>query len=107
MRLNRIMPVLLVALPMPGCDDEFQGASTSIAESWTVNSPPTVVIDACGGGIWVRRSKVNEVKAVVARNCSCKNRSQTAAEESLRFIDVRMSKEEETIRIVTRRTDNG
>lgn len=106
MRLNRIMPVVFV-LSMLGCDDEFHGASTAIEKSWAVDSPPTITIDACGGGIWVRRGKANEVKVTVARNSNCKNNSQAIAEDSLRFIDVEMSKEAETVRIVSRRTDNG
>src|SRR5262249_10612780 len=40
-------------------------------------------------------------------NSNCKNNSQAIAEDALRFIDVEMSKEAETIRIVSRRTDNG
>jgi hypothetical protein len=106
MRVNRIMLVLVV-VPMLGCDDEFQGASKSVEKSWPVNTSPTVIVDACGGGIWLRRGPANEVKAKLTRNSSCKNKSWAFAEDSLRFIDVEMTQDAETIRIVSRRTDGG
>src|SRR5262249_17688329 len=56
---------------------------------------------------WVRRGRANKVTATVARNSNCKNKSQAVAEDALRFIDVEMFQEAETIRIVSRRSDNG
>jgi hypothetical protein len=106
MRFNRIIPVL-VMVPLLGCDDEFQGASRSVEKSWPVTTSPTIIVDACGGGIWVRRGPANEVKVKVARNSSCKNKSWAYAEDSLRFIDVEMNQEADTVRIVSRRTDDG
>lgn len=106
MRLSQILP-LLVVMPLFGCDDEFQGASRMVERTWPVKSPPTIIIDACGGGIWVRRGGSNEVRAKIARNSSCKNKSWALAEDSLRFIDIGMAKDADTIRIVSRRTDDG
>ena len=104
MRLHRVVPVVIV-LSMLGCDGDYQGASMTVERTWAVDSPPMLIIDACGGGIWVRRGKPNEVTAIVTRNSLCKNKSHAFAEEALRFIDVEMSKEAKIIRIVSRRPD--
>jgi hypothetical protein len=105
MRLHRVVPVVVV-VSMLGCEGDFEGDSTATERSWAVDRPPTLIIDALGGGIWVRRGKANEVKAIITRHSLCKNKSHAFAEDALRFIDVEMSNEGEIIRIVSRRTDN-
>jgi hypothetical protein len=101
------MSISFIDVLMPGCDDEFSGASTSVEKTWSTSIPPRIVVDACGGAIKVKRGRSGEVKAVVARNRSCKNMPQAIAEDALKHIKVDLTTGDDTIRIVTRRIDNG
>jgi hypothetical protein len=97
--VRKAILVILVLAPSPGCDDDFSGDMTRVAQSWTVGATPRIVVDAFAGGIIVKRGTDGVVRATVARNSNCKNESQAIARGSLKFIDVEMGQQEDAIRM--------
>ena len=60
-------------------------------------------MDVLDGGIWVHPGEPGAVKATVEPYSSCKHGSLAEAENALKFVDVRLTQEGDTIRVVAKR----
>jgi hypothetical protein len=83
-------------------DDVYQSARTHVEKSWSVRAPTKIIVDVFDGGIWVHPGQPGRVKAIVEPHCSCKNGSVQQAENALKVVDVEMTQEGDTIRVIAK-----
>ena len=84
-------------------DDVYQSARTHVEKTWSIHAPTRIVVDVFDGGIWVHPGQPGTVKATVEPYSSCKNGSVQQAENVLKVVDVDMTQEGDTIRVIAKR----
>ncbi len=108
-----IVAVVLAAIPLALAaiatllDDVYQSASSQVEKTWSVQSPPRIIVDVFDGGIWVHPGEPGVVKATVEPSSSCKNGSIEEAEAALKLVDVSLTQAGDEIRVVAKRVAGG
>jgi hypothetical protein len=104
-----IVAIALVAIPFSLdmiaslLDDVYRSARTEVTKTWSVPAAPRVIVDAFDGGIWIHPGEPGSVKVTVEPYSSCKNGSVEEAKSALRLVDVSMTQDGDTIRVVAKR----
>ncbi|MGH2592907.1 MAG: DUF4097 family beta strand repeat-containing protein [Anaerolineae bacterium] len=107
---NSLMPkallgigLLLVAtLALAGCDSVT--TEETVSQSLEASEAPRIVVETFNGQIEVSAGADGKVDAVVTKRGS--GFSQSEAEADLKNVEVTMTREGDTVRIIARRTDN-
>jgi hypothetical protein len=84
-------------------DDVYQPARTKLEKTWEVRATPKVIVDVFDGGIWVLPGDPAVVKVTVEPYSSCKNGSVAEAENALKVVNVGLTQEGDTIRILAKK----
>jgi hypothetical protein len=84
-------------------DEVYQPAITKLEKTWEIRATPKVIVDVFDGGIWVHPGEPGVVKATIETSSSCKNGSAEEAENALKAVDVGLTQEGDTIRILAKK----
>jgi hypothetical protein len=96
------IPLVLAAIASVLLDDVYQSARSQVEETWSVRAAPRVIVDTFHGGIWVHPGEPGVVKATVEPHSSWKNGSLAQAENALKQVDVRFTREGDTVRVLAK-----
>ena len=96
------IPLAWVAIASVLLDDVYRSATAHVEKTWSVEAAPKIIVDTFHGGIWIHPGEPAVVKATVEPGSVWKNGSTTQAENALKQVDVRLTQEGDTIRVVAK-----
>ena len=99
--------ILVLSVGLTGCivNVGLAEATETVNNTFTTGSQPTIIVETFNGRINIQTGTDGQVAVSVLKKGSGNN--QAAAEDDLKNIDVSMTQDGDTIRIIARRTNQG